>query len=120
MSKLIFINLPVSDLKKSTAFYTAIGGTLNPQFSDGTVQGWWYMIVQVHLHQQGHEFFRFMYVNAMFLGARYDLLSYRATALRDDARRGGAGFVGYGNRIPQRLCSRLGVGLLGCWHAVPA
>lgn len=34
MTKLIFVNLPVSDLKKSTAFYTAIGGTLNPQFSD--------------------------------------------------------------------------------------
>jgi uncharacterized protein len=29
-----FINLPVKDLAKSTAFYTALGFTLNPQFSD--------------------------------------------------------------------------------------
>jgi predicted lactoylglutathione lyase len=33
MSKMIFVNLPVSDLPASTAFYTALGGTLNPQFS---------------------------------------------------------------------------------------
>jgi uncharacterized protein len=29
-----FINLPVKDLQKSTEFYTALGFTLNPQFSD--------------------------------------------------------------------------------------
>jgi uncharacterized protein len=33
MSKVIFVNLPVRDLKASTAFYTALGATLNPQFS---------------------------------------------------------------------------------------
>ena len=33
MSKMIFVNLPVSDLKASTAFYEALGGALNPQFS---------------------------------------------------------------------------------------
>jgi uncharacterized protein len=33
MSKMIFVNLPVCDLKASTAFYTALGGALNPQFS---------------------------------------------------------------------------------------
>src|ERR1700723_3496520 len=33
MSKMIFVNLPVRDLKASTAFYTALGGTMNPQFS---------------------------------------------------------------------------------------
>jgi hypothetical protein len=36
VQKQIFINLPVRDLKQSTAFYTAIGATLNPQFSDDT------------------------------------------------------------------------------------
>lgn len=36
MSKLIFINLPVSDLERATAFYEAVGATKNPQFSDGT------------------------------------------------------------------------------------
>ncbi|MFB9264112.1 VOC family protein [Bradyrhizobium erythrophlei] len=36
MAKLIFVNLPVSDLARSTAFYEAIGATRNPQFSDDT------------------------------------------------------------------------------------
>ena len=36
MSKLIFINLPVSDLERATAFYETVGATRNPQFSDGT------------------------------------------------------------------------------------
>lgn len=36
MSKQVFINLPVSDLKKSMAFYEAIGFTNNPQFTDET------------------------------------------------------------------------------------
>ena len=34
MSKQIFINLAVTDLQKSMAFYTALGFTNNPQFSD--------------------------------------------------------------------------------------
>lgn len=29
-----FINLPVTDLKRATAFYLAIGGEVNPAFSD--------------------------------------------------------------------------------------
>jgi predicted lactoylglutathione lyase len=36
MTKLIFINLPVSDLARATAFYQAIGAAKNEQFSDGT------------------------------------------------------------------------------------
>lgn len=34
MAKQIFINLAVSDLQKSMNFYTALGFTNNPQFSD--------------------------------------------------------------------------------------
>ncbi|MEO6154013.1 MAG: VOC family protein [Croceibacterium sp.] len=34
MSKMIFINLPVTDLPASMAFYDAIGFTNNPQFSN--------------------------------------------------------------------------------------
>ena len=34
MTKMIFVNLPVVDLAKSTAFYEAIGFTNNPQFSN--------------------------------------------------------------------------------------
>lgn len=34
MTKQIYVNLPVSDLAKSTAFYEALGFTKNPNFSD--------------------------------------------------------------------------------------
>ena len=34
MSQMIFVNLPVTDLAKSTAFYEALGGKKNRQFSD--------------------------------------------------------------------------------------
>ena len=34
MSKMIFVNLPVSDLPRSKAFYEAIGFTNNPQFTN--------------------------------------------------------------------------------------
>jgi len=36
MAKQIFINLAVTDLQKSMDFYTALGFTNNPQFSDET------------------------------------------------------------------------------------
>ncbi len=34
MAKLIFVNLPVTDVARSTAFYESIGAEKNPQFSD--------------------------------------------------------------------------------------
>jgi predicted lactoylglutathione lyase len=34
MSKMIFVNLPVTDLPKSMAFYEAVGFTNNPQFTN--------------------------------------------------------------------------------------
>ncbi|HKR05441.1 MAG TPA: VOC family protein [Bacteroidia bacterium] len=36
MAKQVFINLAVKDLQKSMGFYTALGFTNNPQFSDDT------------------------------------------------------------------------------------
>ncbi len=36
MTKMIFVNLPVADLPKSMAFYTALGFTNNPAFTDET------------------------------------------------------------------------------------
>jgi uncharacterized protein len=36
MSKLIFVNLPVADLARATAFYEAIGAKKNEQFCDTT------------------------------------------------------------------------------------
>ncbi|HXE66556.1 MAG TPA: VOC family protein [Rhodanobacteraceae bacterium] len=36
MSRQIFVNLPVQDLARATAFYAAVGAVRNPQFSDDT------------------------------------------------------------------------------------
>jgi len=36
MAKLIFVNLPITQLARSTAFYAALGATKNPKFSDET------------------------------------------------------------------------------------
>ncbi|MGJ3257590.1 MAG: VOC family protein [Alcanivorax sp.] len=36
MARMIFVNLPVTDLKASMAFYTALGFENNPQFTDET------------------------------------------------------------------------------------
>jgi uncharacterized protein len=36
VSKMIFVNLPVTDLPASKRFYEAVGFTNNPQFSDAT------------------------------------------------------------------------------------
>jgi uncharacterized protein len=36
MTKMIFVNLPVTNLKASMAFYTALGFVNNPGFSDDT------------------------------------------------------------------------------------
>ena len=34
MSRKVFVNLPVSDLKRSIAFFSALGFSFNPQFTD--------------------------------------------------------------------------------------
>ncbi|WP_035303975.1 VOC family protein [Brevundimonas aveniformis] len=36
MDQMIFINLPVTELNRSIAFYEAVGATKNPMFSDDT------------------------------------------------------------------------------------
>ncbi len=36
MSKLIFVNLPVADLERSTSFYQAVGAEKNERFCDST------------------------------------------------------------------------------------
>jgi predicted lactoylglutathione lyase len=36
MPKMIFVNLPVSDLGRATAFYEAVGAEKNAQFCDDT------------------------------------------------------------------------------------
>jgi predicted lactoylglutathione lyase len=38
MPKMFFLNLPISDLARSQAFYEALGASVNPMFSDETVK----------------------------------------------------------------------------------
>jgi len=57
MAKMIFVNLPVSNLAHSTAFYEAIGATKNPQFSDDTASC---MVISetIHVMLLTHDKFR--------------------------------------------------------------
>ncbi|WP_342712971.1 VOC family protein [Bradyrhizobium sp. B124] len=54
---MIFVNLPVSNLARATAFYEAIGATKNPQFSDDTASG---MVISetIHVMLLTHDKFR--------------------------------------------------------------
>jgi len=57
MAKLIFLNLPVSDIARATAFYQAVGAEKNAQFSDGTASC---MVVSetIHVMLLTHDKFR--------------------------------------------------------------
>lgn len=57
MPKMIFINLPVTDLSRSVKFYEAIGGRQEPKFSNEQAA----MIVlsdTIHVMLLTHEFYR--------------------------------------------------------------
>ncbi len=56
MDPKIFVNLPVADLGRATAFYQAVGFTKNDQFSDATASG---MVLSdtIHVMLLTHEKF---------------------------------------------------------------
>jgi hypothetical protein len=57
MPKMIFLNLPVSDLARSVAFYEAVGATRNPQFSNEAAAC---MVLSdtIHVMLLTHDFYR--------------------------------------------------------------
>ena len=57
MAKLIFINLPTTDLARTTAFYEAVGAVKNPQFSDETASCMEFSET-IHVMLLTHEKFR--------------------------------------------------------------
>ena len=57
MSKLIFVNLPVADVARSTAFYESIGAVKNEQFSDATASGMVFSET-IHVMLLTHDKFR--------------------------------------------------------------
>ena len=59
MSKMIFVNLPVSDLGRSMAFYAAAGFTNEPRFTDDTAAAMqWseHIIVMILSHEKWKSF----------------------------------------------------------------
>ena len=57
MSTKIFVNLPVKDLKKSMAFFKALGFTFNPQFTNDNAAC---MVISEHNYAMllTHDFFK--------------------------------------------------------------
>ena len=57
MARMIFINLPVTDLARSTAFYEAIGAEKNPAFSNEQAS---MMVLSdtIHVMLLTHDFYR--------------------------------------------------------------
>ena len=57
MSRMIFINLPVTDLERSVRFYEAIGARKEPKFSNGQAA---MMVLSdvIHIMLLTHDFYR--------------------------------------------------------------
>jgi uncharacterized protein len=64
MATQIFVNLPVKDLKRSIDFFTRVGYTFNPQFTDDTAAC---MVVSEHIYAMllTHEKFKGFTPNAI-------------------------------------------------------
>jgi uncharacterized protein len=57
MTKMIFVNLPVADVARATAFYEAVGFTRDPRFSNEVASAMvWSDTISIML--LGHDFFR--------------------------------------------------------------
>ncbi len=91
--RMIFVNLPVADLEASTRFYTALGFSKNPNFSDDTASC---MIVseQIYVMLLTHEKFKFFIngpisdarqgkevLNCLSAGSRAEVDDFKAKAL---------------------------------------
>ncbi len=57
MPKMIFVNLPVADVAKSTAFYESIGAKRDPRFCDATTSMMTFSDT-IHVMLLGHDRFR--------------------------------------------------------------
>lgn len=71
MAKKIFINLPVADLKKAMEFYTKIGFTNNPAFTDDTA-ACMVLSEEIYVMLLTHEKFS-QFTNKKIIDARTDI-----------------------------------------------
>lgn len=58
VTRLIFVNLPVADLARATAFYEGIGASKNPQFSNDATGNCLVFSDTIHVMLLTHDFFR--------------------------------------------------------------
>lgn len=58
MARMIFVNLPVADLARATAFYEATGFTKNPMFCDETTANCMVLSESIFVMLLTHEKFR--------------------------------------------------------------
>ncbi|WJH41411.1 VOC family protein [Aliirhizobium terrae] len=82
--RMIFVNLPVTDLEASTAFYTALGFNKNPDFSDDTASC---MVVseQIYVMLLTHEKFK-SFINGEIADAKKttEVLTCLSATSRDE------------------------------------
>jgi predicted lactoylglutathione lyase len=85
--RMIFVNLPVTDLEASTAFYTALGFNKNPDFSDDTASC---MVVseQIYVMLLTHDKFR-TFINGEIADAKKttEVLTCLSATSRDEVDR---------------------------------
>lgn len=82
MATQIFINLPVKDLKKSMAFYEAVGFNNNPQFTDDTAACMVYddnLFVMLLTHDKFRQF-----ISKSIVDARQSAAVINALSMPDD------------------------------------
>lgn len=58
MARMIFVNLPVADLARATAFYEAVGFSKNPMFCDDTTANCVVLSETIHVMLLTHDKFR--------------------------------------------------------------
>ncbi|TVT46732.1 lactoylglutathione lyase [Amycolatopsis rhizosphaerae] len=100
----IYVNLPVTDLEASTSFYLALGGVLNPQFTDETsaqVALGEVVTVQLMTHEQFAQFTS----RPIASGAIESILALPAESKEDVDRLAGAAVKAGGSepRPPQDM-----------------
>lgn len=83
MPKMIFLNLPITDLARSQSFYEALGASVNPMFSDETVKCMVFsdtIFAMIHTPPSYQRFTKLPIVDAHRTSAALFSLSYDAKA----------------------------------------
>lgn len=113
MTQMIFVNLPVTDLKRSIAFYEAIGGTKEPKFSNDSAAMIKFSDV-IHVMLLTHDFYKTFTPKPIADGSTSEVLLCVSAESRDAvdamvakaARAGGKPDVGPKQEIGEMMYGR--------------